>query len=61
MDIRRKIEIAETAIRSISEHEDVDSLVRRAALTSLKVYVDEQIAEIEARAARAIADQVTRS
>jgi len=32
MDMKRKIEIAETAVRSISEHADHDSVVLLAAL-----------------------------
>jgi hypothetical protein len=32
MDLKRKIEVAETAVRSISEHVDHDSVVLLAAL-----------------------------
>jgi hypothetical protein len=48
MDIRRKIEIAEQAVRSISDHTDADSVVLLAALGRLKMSVEEKIADVTA-------------
>lgn len=40
MDIRRKIEVAQQAIRSISTHDDADLAVRNAALDKLGATIE---------------------
>lgn len=42
MDLKRKLEIVQTAIKSISEHTDVDSGVRLAALAQVGSMVEQE-------------------
>ena len=50
MDINRKIEIAKLALKSISRHDDADSIVRCAALDHLVEAIVQERAELIARA-----------
>ncbi len=40
MDIKRKLEIAEQSIRSISTHDDQDSALRIAAMERLEKFIE---------------------
>ncbi len=59
MDLRRKIELAEQAIRSISTHDDVDLAVRTAALNRLILTIKDERAQaadrVKARAEELVA------
>jgi hypothetical protein len=49
MDIKRKLEIAESAIRSITTHDDEDSSVRLQAVVKLKDFLDSEVVQIHKR------------
>jgi hypothetical protein len=49
MDLQRKIEIVETAVRSVSEHSDHDSVVLLAALDRIAVIVEREKAAVAKR------------
>lgn len=53
MDMKRKIEIAETAVRSISEHADHDSVVLLAALEKVGQIVEREKFAVKDRQAAA--------
>lgn len=42
MDIKRKLQIVEQAIQSISTHDDADSVVILAALGRIQIMLDDQ-------------------
>ena len=56
MNIARKLEIAKTAIDSITQHSDADSTVLKAAVAALQGHLDAGVAAIEARAAAEVAE-----
>lgn len=58
MDIRRKIEIAQQAIRSISTHDDVDLAVREAALDKLNEFASAERVAAQERVQAAIDAQL---
>lgn len=55
MDIPRKIEIADQAVRSISHHRDEDAAVRKAALDAVAALIERERAAIDAEIAERIA------
>lgn len=55
MDISRKIEIADLAIKSISRHDDEDSIVLKAALTKVSNLIQAEVQGIDQRAAARVA------
>lgn len=55
MDILRKLEIADLAIKSISRHDDEDSIVLNAALDQLIVKINAEKQGIADRAAKQVA------
>jgi plasmid maintenance system antidote protein VapI len=48
MDIKRKLELAEQSIRSISTHEDEDAALRHAALDRIAAIVEREKKAIDA-------------
>lgn len=57
MDIKRKLEIVEQAIRSISDHRDEDAAVRQTAMERIR----ELVAGEQDRIATDVQDQIARS
>ena len=55
MNLQRKIEIAATAIFSISQHDDEDSAVRQAALDLVEKVIAAERAAINTRVAASVA------
>lgn len=51
MDIRRKLELVSDSIRSISEHRDVDSVVRLAALDRVASIIASEREKVQAEVA----------
>lgn len=51
MDLNRKVEIAKTAINSITQHDDEDLSVRRAAATLVIEHVTAELKAAEKRVA----------
>lgn len=51
MDMKRKVEIAAQAVRSIADHSDADSVVLLAALEQVQANVAGSIALVRDRAA----------
>ena len=51
MDIKRKIEIVEQAVRSISQHSDEDAALLKAALGRVTEMVDAEVTALDARVA----------
>ena len=49
MDINRKLQIVAQAVKSISTHDDADSVVLLAALARIGKMVDEESAAVRAR------------
>jgi hypothetical protein len=54
MDIKRKLEIVEQSIRSISTHEDEDAALRHAALDRVAAIVEREKAAVDAAVAERI-------
>lgn len=49
MDINRKLQVVAQAIKSISTHDDADSVVLLAALARVSKMIDEEAAGVRAR------------
>ena len=58
MNIPTKLGYAKQAIRNIATHDDVDSVVRVAALEELGKYISQQKSELAARLTTAARDAV---
>lgn len=56
MDIQRKVEIAEQAIRSITTHDDEDSVVRLSAIKHLTKFIEKEATDITTRAELKVVD-----
>lgn len=56
MDLKKKLEIVGTAIRSISTHSDEDASVVKAALDQIVAMVQVEKTEIDGATAKRIAD-----
>ncbi len=56
MNITRKIEIAEQAVRSISQHDDADTTLRDAALKRLEGFIETERASMAKRIEEQIAE-----
>lgn len=59
MNIGKKIEIVETAVKSIATHDDQDSVVLLAALDAVTAIVDKAKAQVAAKAKADAAAAVT--
>lgn len=53
MDIKSKIQIVDRAIKSISQHDDADSVVLLAALEKITTMVSQQAEAVKAKQALA--------
>lgn len=51
MDIKSKIQIVDRAIKSISQHDDADSVVLLAALDKITTMVSQQVEAVKAKQA----------
>ena len=49
MNINRKLEVVAAAVKSISTHDDADSVVLLAALARVSKMIDEEAAGVRAR------------
>ena len=58
MNIKRKVEIAEQSLRSISQHDDEDMAVRVAALDRVAAFVGSEKAAMQARVDAKIAASI---
>lgn len=58
MKLNRKLEIAEQAIRSISQHDDADLAMRQAALERLQGFIVTELEAAQERVQKKIAEQV---
>lgn len=56
MNIKRKIEMAEQAIRSISQHDDADLTIRDAALAKLGATIAAERTAAQARVQERVAE-----
>ena len=56
MDINRKLQVVAAAVKSISTHDDADSVVLLAALARVSKMVDEESADVRARQEAAAAN-----
>ena len=54
MDIKRKLQIVEQAIQSISQHDDADSVLLLAALDKVAAMASQQAEAVKARQALAV-------